>query len=216
MRYVILLAILTIPLAAQQRDFLTADEADQLREVQEPNERLKLYAKWARQRVDEIEQMVATTKAGRAGFIHDLLEDYSHIIEASDTVADDALRRKLPVDLGVAALAGAEKDMLERLNKIRDAKPKDLARYEFVLREAIDTTTDSLDLGQEDLKERAASIASKAQKEKDDERASMAPVDGGPAKNGEDKTADDKKAAAPKRKAPTLMRPGEKKPSQTP
>jgi hypothetical protein len=210
MRYALLLAVLSFPLLAQQRDFLTPDEADQLRQVQEPNERLKLYARWARLRVDEIEQMVAGSKPGRAGFIHDLLEDYSHIIEASDTVADDALRRKLSIDVGIAAVAAVEKDMLERLSKIRDAKPKDLARYDFVLRDAIDTTQDSLELSQQDVKDRATAVAAKEQKEKQERAASMAPVEGA-AKTDDTK----KKAEAPKRKAPTLMRPGEKLPSQT-
>src|SRR6266436_4699804 len=165
MRNANLLVILSLPLAAQQRDFLTPDEADQLREVQEPNERLKLYTKWALLRIDEIEQMIASTKAGRATFIHDLLEDYSHIIEATDTVADDALRRKLAIDAGISAVSAAEKDMLARLEKIRDAKPKDMARYDFVLRDAIDTTQDSLEPSQEDLHARAASVAAKERKE---------------------------------------------------
>src|SRR6184192_4156042 len=120
MRNAILLTILALPLMAQpqNRDFLTPDEADQLREVQEPNERLKLYTKWALLRLDEIEQMIASTKAGRATFIHDLLEDYSHIIEATDTVADDALRRKLAIDAGISEVSAAEKGMLARLEKI--------------------------------------------------------------------------------------------------
>ena len=204
MRNAILLAILALPLAAQQRDFLTPDEADQLRQVQEPNDRLKLYAKWALLRLDEIEQMIAGGKAGRATFIHDLLEDYSHIIEASDSVADDALRRKLAIDVGIAAVSATEKDMLARLEKIRDAKPKDVARYEFVLREAIDTTQDSLELSQEDLKDRAASVATKERKEKEERQASMTPAEAA------EKKAEDKKPQAPKRKAPTLKRPGEK------
>lgn len=204
MRNAILLAILALPLAAQQRDFLTPDEADQLRQVQEPNDRLKLYAKWALLRLDEIEQTIAGGKAGRATFIHDLLEDYSHIIEASDSVADDALRRKLAIDVGIAAVSATEKDMLARLEKIRDAKPKDVARYEFVLREAIDTTQDSLELSQEDLKDRAASVATKERKEKEERQASMTPAEAA------EKKAEDKKPQAPKRKAPTLKRPGEK------
>ena len=212
MRYAIVpmllvpLALLALPLAAQQRDFLTPDEADQLREVQEPNERLKLYSKWALLRLDQIEQMVASSKAGRATFIHNLLEDYGHIIEAMDTVADDALRRKLTIDIGITALTTAEKDMMARLEKIRDSKPKDFARYEFVLTDAIETTQDSLELNEADLPGRAAAIAAKDKKEQEERRATMTPAEAAARK------AEEKKDAKPTRKPPTLMRPGEKLP----
>jgi MarR-like DNA-binding transcriptional regulator SgrR of sgrS sRNA len=198
--------LLTLPLAAQQRDFLTPAETDQLREVQEPNERLALYSKWALLRLDEIEQMVASNKPGRATFIHDLLEDYGHIIEATDAVADDALRRKISIDTGVTTLTASEKDMVTRLQKIRDAKPKDLARYEFALSDAIDTTQDSLELNQADLPGRAASVAAKEAKEKQERLATMTPAEAA------DRKAEDKKAEPPKKKAPTLLRPGEKLP----
>jgi len=200
------LALLALPLAAQQRDFLTPDEADQLREVQEPNERLKLYSKWALLRLDQIEQMVASTKAGRATFIHNLLEDYGHIIEAMDTVADDALRRKLKIDIGITALTTAEKDMMARLEKIRDSKPKDFARYEFVLTDAIEATQDSLELNEADLPGRAAAIAAKDKKEQEERRATMTPAEAA------ERKAEEKKDAKPTRKPPTLMRPGEKPP----
>ena len=200
------LALLALPLAAQQRDFLTPDEADQLREVQEPNERLKLYSKWALLRLDQIEQMVASTKAGRATFIHNLLEDYGHIIEAMDTVADDALRRKLKIDIGITALTTAEKDMMARLEKIRDSKPKDFARYEFVLTDAIETTQDSLELNEADLPGRASAIAAKDKKEQEERRATMTPAEAA------ERKAEEKKDAKPTRKPPTLMRPGEKLP----
>jgi hypothetical protein len=210
MRYVYLTLVatlLTLPLAAQQRDFLTPDETDQLREVQEPNARLALYSKWALLRLDEIEQMIASGKPGRAAFIHDLLEDYGHIIDAMDAVADDALRRKISLDAGVTAVTTSEKDMVARLQKIKEAKPKDLARYEFALNDAIDATQDSLELNQADLPGRAASVAAKEAKEKEERLATMTPAE------VKERKAEDKKADPPKRKGPTLMRPGEKLPA---
>src|SRR5580704_6032775 len=101
MRY---LAILLVGAAcgfAQERDFLTADEVDQIREVQEPNARLKLYVLFARTRLALLQQFLSKEKPGRAALIHDTIEDYTRIIEAIDTVADDALKRKVAIEEGM-------------------------------------------------------------------------------------------------------------------
>ncbi|MBI1896930.1 MAG: hypothetical protein HYZ57_06820 [Acidobacteria bacterium] len=197
---VILLASLA---TAQDRDFLTADETDQVRLAQEPNARLKLYAEFARQRVDQLEQLMAKEKPGRSTFIHDLLADFTKIIEAIDTVADDALKRKLLIEEGVKAVVEAEKEMLAKLRKISDAEPKDVKRYEFALQQAIETTTDSIELAQQDLKERAHEVIAREEKEKKEIEALRGPDELNERKEFE------KKEAEQKRKAPTLRRKGE-------
>ena len=136
--------------------------------------------------------------AGR--IVHPVL---AKIIEAADMVAEDALRRKVTIEEGIGTYVDAEKDLLARLEKLRDSKPKDSARFEFVLREAIETTEDSLDLNEQDLGTRANAIAARQRKEQKERRANMTPAD------REKKDVEEYKEATQKRKVPTLRRPGE-------
>jgi hypothetical protein len=207
----ILIAVLLAAGAyAQDRDFLTADEIDQVREAQEPNARLKLYVHLARQRIAVIQQFLSKEKAGRSALIHDSLDEYSQIIDAIDTVADDALKRKVAIDESMKLVAAAETEMLAALQKIEESNPKDLARYQFVLKNAIDTTSDSKELSEEDLHMRATELATKDKKEQEEKQALMSTKEKEEKKTAAKKEADDK----PKQKAPTLYKPGEKKPDQ--
>jgi hypothetical protein len=203
MKRLLAVVILAMTGLAQERDFLTADEADQVRLVQEPNERLKLYLHFARQRLDLIQQAVAQEKAGRSKFLHDLLEQYTEIVEAIDTVTEDALKRSADVSLGVKAVVDTEKEMLGQLEKIRDSQPKDMARYQFALDNAIETTKDSQEMAAQDLKDRAQEVVAR-DKESRKQREELMDV-----KQVEAKRAEEKKETEQKRKVPTLRRKGE-------
>src|SRR5689334_15913815 len=109
MKIALLLLFISCAALHAQRDFLTADEADQIREAQDPNDRLNLYTVFERQRLDQVENLIKEKKPGRSSFVHDLLEEYNHIIDAIDTVADDALERKLAIAEGMKSVASAEK-----------------------------------------------------------------------------------------------------------
>jgi hypothetical protein len=200
---------LAVPLAAQT-DFLTTTEVERIREAQEPNSRMEVYAGFAKERIDLIKTLIAKDKPGRSLLIHDALDAYSKILDAMDDVADDALERKIEVKKGVEALERVETASLTELKKLRDSHPRDLDRYEFVLTQAIDTTSDSLDAAREDLGERMNKILAHQEQEDQERKSALAPADGSkPAAGNRPASQQDTE-----RKAPTLMRPGEQPPNQ--
>src|SRR5690242_8761163 len=204
--------LLAAPLCAQ-RDFLNADEIDQIKEAQDPVERLKLYAKFAKQRVDLVQNVFSKDKPGRSLQMHDALEDYSKILDAIDDVTDDALLRKRAVKLGLEAVVASEKQALPILQKIQNSNPKDLSRYDFALKQAIETTQDSLEASQADLGKRSRDVEAREARDKKELEQLGATADPDAKKAAEEKKADSSGGGdqqAPKRKAPTLKRPGEK------
>ena len=209
--------LLAVPLAAQQRDFLTADEIDQIKEAQEPNERIVLYARFAKERIELVKSLMSKDKPGRSILIHDALDDYARIIDAIDDVTDQALSRKADMKPGLKAAASTIKEALPILQKLQDSHPKDFDRYEFVLRTALETTQDSLDGATGDLDKRTQEVAAREAREKKAEEEAMTPLER-EARQASDKKAAEQAAAeadkAAARKAPTLYKPGEKKPDQ--
>jgi len=194
-----------LPLIAQERDFLSTEEIDKVRLTQEPNARLKLYTEFAKSRVDQLTQLLSRERAGRSQLAHDLLEDYTNIIDAIDTVGDDALLRKVDVTVGLQAVMAAETSLLERLKAVEQLKPADVARYEFVLEDAIETTEDSLALSARDLGTRQVEVIAKERREEAAREEALTPE--------ELKQREAAKAKEPKqRKAPTLRRPGDPPP----
>jgi hypothetical protein len=200
----IAVALASSPGIAQHRDFLTADEVEQIREAQEPNVRLELYTRFARSRVDLVKNLLSHDKTGRSAMIHDALDDYAKIIDAMDDVADQALAKKDELTKGMRVVSNMEREMLPALRKIRDSRPKDLDRYEFALTTAIETTSDSLDLADGDLGKRGDKEIAREEREKKEAEATRPPE----AKQADAKTEADQQN---QRKAPSLYRPGEKK-----
>ncbi len=200
------LSVVAIAPALAQRDFLTADEIDQVRLARDPNLRMKLYVQLAKQRLDMATSVLAKPKAGRAALVHDALEEYDQIIDAIDTVADDALQHRIDISEALASVTKSEKEMLGILGKIESSEPPDLARFSFQLKQAIETTRDSIELSQLDMASRAIAIDAKNAEDKKERDSMLAP------KDQEAKQAAEKKTAEQKRKVPTLRRKGEEEP----
>jgi hypothetical protein len=205
MKKLVCFLLLAAPLGAWQKDFLNADEIDQIREAQEPNLRMKLYADFAKARVDLVVNLLSKDRPGRSVMIHDALESYAKILDAIDTVADSAAAKKVDIKPGLTAVANTYKALLPQLQRIQENGPKDLDRYSFALTQAVETTSDSLDLANEDLGKRGKDVEAREEKARKAMQSEMG------VKAADEKPKDDatKSDEPPKKKPPTLMRPGE-------
>jgi hypothetical protein len=207
MKRALLFLICLLPAAPliAQREFLTNDEIDKIREAQEPNLRLRTYLLFARQRLDQLQQQVTKEKKGRSAAIRDLLEEYTQIIDAIDTVSDDALKRHVDISVAVGEIATSEQKFLTQLQKIESSAPSDMDMYEVSLKDAIETTSDSMMTAKVDTGTRTAEVESQdaAEKKKLESMTSSEQVK-------EQKKEDAKAAPTGGRKPPTLYRKGEK------
>jgi hypothetical protein len=166
----LIVLVLTTALAfARKRDPLTDAEADQLRQVAlEPQKRLKLYIKFTEARLDSIDQARSDPKQaqGRGPAIHNLLEDFTALIDEINDNLDQYEGRGLDKDQtkdfhkGVKEVITAEQRFRARLRTLRhdidtDPQTKTESRdYMFVLQDAEDALKSSLEIAQEYAKQK--------------------------------------------------------------
>lgn len=200
-----------IPLVAQEiypaKDFLTDHEADEIRATQEPDKRIELYLNFARLRLELVRQALEVEKPGRSVLIHRNLEEFGRIIETVDTVVDDALDREIDMTKVMPTIVEVEQEYLAALKKFQADPAGDYDRYQFVLEDAIEITSDSIEIAQEDLGTRTAQIRAEDAREKKEREAQMTPERRADVKAAEKTQA--KKEAETKRKRPSLLKPGE-------
>ena len=166
---IIAMLLLTTAAFARKRDPLTDAEADQLRQVaMEPQKRLKLYIKFAEARLESIDQARSDAKQaeGRGTKIHDLLEDFTALIDEINDNLDQYESRALNKDdqkdfhKGVKEVITAEQRFRARLRTLRHEMETDPQTrteskdYSFVLQDAEDALKSSLDMAQEYSKDK--------------------------------------------------------------
>jgi len=133
------------PIWAQRRpDPLNPLEIDQLRDTMlYPEERLKLYVKFARDRMTKLEQMRADPKTtDRALQTHDMLQDFLTIYDELNDNIDMYVGRKNDIRKPLKQVMEADTEFQAKLRALKNAAnadPKEAKQYEFVLTDALDT-----------------------------------------------------------------------------
>ena len=143
--------LLALPLCAQRRrDPLNQPEIDQLRDAMlEPDTRVKLYVKFARDRMTALEQMRANPKTtDRPHQTHDMLEDFLAVYDELNDNIDMYVGRKDDIRKPLRLVIEADTEFQAKLRALKDSANADAAeakQYEFVLTNAIDTVDSGAD-----------------------------------------------------------------------
>jgi hypothetical protein len=163
-RLTLLLLVLTLTAVAKRRDPLTEAEADQLREVaMQPYERIKLMIKFTEARLVAIDQVRVDPKLapGRGKQIHDLLEDFTSLLDEINDNLDQYEARALNKDTvrqyhkGLKELIEADARFDLKLRTLKSAAEtdpqtrKELPDFRFVLQDAQEALKSNSDMARE-------------------------------------------------------------------
>jgi hypothetical protein len=156
-----------------------------------------------------LEQLFAKRQTGRSGLIHDTLEQVTQIFEAIDMNIDDAIRRQKPIEK-LDGVVSAQKEILAKLESIAEKEEPDRARYQFALEQAIETLRDSIEMNEQDIKDRTLSVQEKEKELREEREQLLSPNRKEELEKERKRIESEKQGVAPGKKKPTLLKPGEK------
>jgi hypothetical protein len=140
-------ALLFAPLSrgqTVQKDYLTALEADKIRDAETPNERVKLFLQFADDRLKKFQYELDHPSSNRHGeMLNYLMNSYIGCVDDASDLIQEAVEKQQNVRAGVDLMEAKAKEYLEVLKKIL-ADGKELEIYKFNLDDAIDGTQDAI------------------------------------------------------------------------
>ncbi len=148
----ILLAAAALPAIAQHHASLTPAEVDQLRDAaMEPNDRLRLYLKFLRDRLATLEQIRTNPKldmAAKAVQIHDHLQDFLDLYDEFNDNIDNFADRKDDIRKPLKAIIEADPEFLQKFNTYLaelQADKIDTKSYSFLITNITDALKSSIE-----------------------------------------------------------------------
>ncbi len=134
--------------AEHRRDPLNPVEIDQLRDAMlDPDERLKLYVTFSRDRMTKLEVMRSdpkTTERGRQ--THDMLEDFLAVYDELNDNVEMYVGRKDDIRKPMKLVIEADTEFQSKLRALKSAantNATEANQYEFLLTDALDTVDSS-------------------------------------------------------------------------
>lgn len=144
----LLLAVSAGRLLAQTGATLSDDEADKLREAQDPGERIGVYLDLMQVRLDRFEgfrHRPVDPKYDNAGYLDDLLSEYIALNEELKNWIDYQYQQQADIRRGLQKLLERGPQQLVALRGFKEAPDNYGPQYADSLRDAIDELSDTLD-----------------------------------------------------------------------
>jgi hypothetical protein len=140
---------------AQKRDPLNEKEIDEMRESADvPDKRLEFMVKFARARMTAIQQLEANAKTekDRPMQIHDLLEDFTTLLDEIGDNVDMYGSHNADMRKGLTLLVEANSEWQLQLRRLKEqSPPEELDRYSFILANASDAVHEMGDDARQEL-----------------------------------------------------------------
>ena len=163
----------------QKGDFLDEEEADKLREAQDPSARIQLYLEFEQVRLARFETFRSQPpdpKYDNGAYLDGILVQYIGLNDELKNWIDDQFGRNGDMRKGLRALIETGPKHLEQLRRIEQSPDAISGDYAHSLRDAIDDLTDTLDgatkaLGEQEKKFGALKREAKADAQESKERA---------------------------------------------
>lgn len=127
-----------------KKDYLTALEADKIRDADTPNERIKLFVQFADDRLRKFQYELDHPSLSRhAEMLNYLMNSYIGCVDDASDLIQEGLEKQQNIRAGIDLMAGKAKEFLEVLKKI-SADGKEIETYKFNLDDAIAGTQDAI------------------------------------------------------------------------
>jgi hypothetical protein len=168
----LLLAVsLGVAAGAEKADYLSDDEVDQLREAQEPSERIEKYLSFAQIRLarfDDYRNRPPNADYDIPGYLDTQLDQYIHITDALKDWIEDHFDRRDDMRAGLKKFLEMGPHQLDQLRHIEQSSDPYAAAYRKSLGDAIDDFTDALDGATKALSEQSKLFGELKREEKAD------------------------------------------------
>jgi hypothetical protein len=130
--------------SAGQKDYLSALEADKIRDAETTNERIKLFLTFADDRLKKFQyELQHPSENKHAEMLNALMNAYVGCVDDAADLMQLGIEKQENIRQSVDLMAGRLKEFLGILNKV-SAEGTDIALYKDNLDDAIEGTTDAI------------------------------------------------------------------------